>query len=104
MKLPRLDPAARIEVREATQYYLSDNPEIADDFIDRIESVLRSIARSPKRFPRIETVQTERDIRRVLLSRFPYLIIYEILDEEPYVLAVAHAHRRPNYWTNRKRE
>lgn len=104
MKLPQVDPVARIEIREATQRYLDDNPEVAADFVDRIESALRSIGRSPQRFPRIETIRTERDIRRVLLSRFPYLVIYEMLHEEPYVLAVAHAHRRPNYWADRKGE
>jgi len=102
MKLPRVDPSARIEVREATQHYLDENPEVAADFVDRIESALRSIAHSPKRFPRIETVRTEREIRRVLLSRFPYIVVYEMLDEEPYVLAIAHAHRRPNYWLERQ--
>ncbi len=104
MKLPRVDPAAGIELRESTQRYLDENPEVATDFIDRVESAFRSIARSPERFPRIEIIRTEREIRRVLLNRFPYIVVYEMLDGQPYVLAVAHAHRRPGYWLERKGE
>jgi plasmid stabilization system protein ParE len=104
VKLPRVVPAARTELREATQRYLEDNPAVAADFVERVESAFRSIARSPRRFPRIETIRTEREIRRVLLSRFPYIVVYEILNEESCVLAVAHAHRRPDYWLQRKEE
>jgi len=102
VKLPLLDPAAKIELLEATRYYLEINPELASDFVDRVESALCSIDTQPLRFARLETVTTDRDIRRVLLGRFPYLVVYELLNGEPYVLAVAHAQRRPDYWLERK--
>lgn len=101
MKLPSLDPAAKRELLEATRYYLEINPELATDFVDRIESAMRSISTQPLRFARLETVKTDRDIRRVLVGRFPYLIVYEVLNGEPYVLAIVHAQRRPNYWLER---
>ena len=103
MKLPSLDPAAKIELLEATRYYLEINPELASDFVDRVESAMCSINTQPWRFARLETVKTDREIRRVLVGRFPYLIVYEVLNGEPYVLAIAHAQRRPDYWLERKR-
>jgi plasmid stabilization system protein ParE len=104
VKLPSLDPAAKIELLEATRYYLEINPELASDFVDRVEFALDRICNHPLRFARLETVNSDRDIRRVLVGRFPYLIVYEVLNGEPYVLAIAHAHRRPNYWLVRKGE
>lgn len=90
-----------MELVDATRRYLDANPEIAEDFVDRLESAFDSIARTPRRFPRIETIRTEREIRRVLLARFPYLVVYELLGNDPYILAIAHAHRRPAYWLER---
>jgi mRNA-degrading endonuclease RelE of RelBE toxin-antitoxin system len=50
----------------------------------------------PESSPEIET-----EIRRCLLSRFPYGIIYGIDDNTVIVIAVAHLHREPNYWMDR---
>jgi plasmid stabilization system protein ParE len=102
VKQPSLDPAAKVELVEATRYYLEINPALAVDFVDRVESALNRIGAHPLRFARLETVKTDRDIRRVLIGRFPYLIVYEMLNGESYVLAIAHAQRRPNYWLERK--
>ena len=102
MNLPLLDPATKVELLEATRYYLKVSSELASDFVDRVESALHSVNNEPQRFPRLETVKTDREIRRVLLGRFPYLVVYEVLDKKPYVLAIAHARRRPEYWLGRK--
>jgi plasmid stabilization system protein ParE len=40
--------------------------------------------------------------RRVNLPVFPYYIAYFIRAEEIIIAAVAHAHRRPNYWKHRR--
>jgi len=40
-------------------------------------------------------------IRRALLPRFPYAVIFMDLGEHIRVLAVAHAKRRPGYWLGR---
>jgi len=38
------------------------------------------------------------DLRKCLLSRFPYMVIYAPLPDEVLVLAVGHQHRQPGYW------
>lgn len=40
-------------------------------------------------------------IRRALLPRFPYAVVFMDLGAEIRVLAAAHARRRPGYWLNR---
>ena len=43
------------------------------------------------------------DIRRRLISRFPYAILYSDEGEILYILAVMHLRRDPNYWKSRLR-
>nr|VFJ43173.1 MAG: ParE toxin of type II toxin-antitoxin system, parDE [Candidatus Kentron sp. FW]VFJ68965.1 MAG: ParE toxin of type II toxin-antitoxin system, parDE [Candidatus Kentron sp. FW]VFJ69712.1 MAG: ParE toxin of type II toxin-antitoxin system, parDE [Candidatus Kentron sp. FW] len=40
--------------------------------------------------------------RRVNLKMFPYYIAYIIRGDTLWILAVAHAHRRPEYWIGRE--
>jgi len=39
--------------------------------------------------------------RRCLVNRFPYAIVYQDRVDELLVIAVAHLHRKPDYWKNR---
>ena len=41
-------------------------------------------------------------VRRVLVRRFPYNVIYRHEANRIFILAVAHQRRRPGYWRNRK--
>jgi plasmid stabilization system protein ParE len=43
----------------------------------------------------------EHSVRRKVLARFPYSILYMIQQGELIILAVAHQSRRPNYWIDR---
>ena len=38
------------------------------------------------------------DVRKCLLHRFPYSLLYSIEEDHILVIAVAHQHRRPYYW------
>ena len=45
--------------------------------------------------------EIEPDIRRFLLHRFPYSLIYGIEAHTIVVIAVAHDHRVTGYWSDR---
>ena len=51
-------------------------------------------------FP-LAAVEIEPEIRRSLLARFPYALIYGMDDRTLIVIAVAHTHREPRYWVDR---
>jgi plasmid stabilization system protein ParE len=92
--------------REAEQEYLSAlawykerSPSAAFDFEDGFQSAVSAIAEAPERWP----VHLSR-CRRYVLHQFPFSIVYRILEDEVYVLAVAHGHRRPGYWRKRLRQ
>lgn len=93
---------AEAEAVEAACWYNAQSSGLGYDFLAKYEQALAGIENSPDRYPRLETLQTERDIRRCVLKRFPYYIVYENFSSETVVLAVAHASRRPNYWQNRQ--
>ena len=38
------------------------------------------------------------EIRRCLLHTFPYKILYSIEKDHIFIIAVAHQHRKPDYW------
>ena len=40
--------------------------------------------------------------RRVNLKIFRYYVAYAVREETIWVLAIAHGHRRPEFWTERK--
>ncbi len=41
-------------------------------------------------------------LRRVIVKRFPYSVIYRRGEQVIYVLAVAHHRQRPGYWKSRQ--
>ena len=38
------------------------------------------------------------DIRKCLLHKFPYKLLYSIEEDHIFIIAVAHQHRKPDYW------
>jgi toxin ParE2 len=43
-----------------------------------------------------------RTVRKKLVRRFPYSVMYSIRAEGIRILAIAHQHRRPLYWRGRQ--
>ena len=102
MKWPRIDPAASGDIDQATAYFAANAPAVEGAFASLLRNTLSQIATSPRRFSRLETNATDREIRRVILWRFNYLVIYEIEHDAPVVLAVVHASRQPDHWQSRE--
>lgn len=87
---------ARLEFEEAERYYRLQCSGLERQFREELRSALRRLRTWPLAF----TVERG-DIRRVLLRRFPYKLLYSIETDHLYVIAVAHQHRMPNYWVGR---
>ena len=101
MSAVRLSPEAVAELAEAAQWYAARRPGLEVEFLTEVERVLPLIENSPTAFPRLLDLPADLVVRRALLPRFPYAIVFMDLDAETRVLAVAHARRRPRYWLNR---
>lgn len=70
---------------------------------ERFRSEVRSAAERTARLPLAWSVERG-EIRKCLLHRFPYKLLYSIELDHILILAVAHQHRKPDYWIDRKRE
>jgi len=46
-------------------------------------------------------MQIDEGVRRVLVHRFPFAVLYSESDERLFILAVMHLRREPDYWTHR---
>jgi plasmid stabilization system protein ParE len=87
---------ATAEMRAAAGYYEEQQQGLGEEFLDEIEQGLSRVQEFPRLWPIYEA-----DYRRYLLRRFPFGIIYRV-DQEIYVIAVAHLHREPGYWYARR--
>jgi plasmid stabilization system protein ParE len=95
MKVRFLIPA-EAELADAVEWYDSQSRGLGTQFLDDLDRTIRRIVAYP-----LSSTQMEEGLRRCLLSRFPYGIIYGIDSESVIVVAVAHLHREPRYWINR---
>jgi len=103
MKL-RIHQKAHAEAVGGAAYYESQRSELGGAFLELVQDAFRQIEQHPRRFAKLETTQLEGEIRRCLLRKFPYVIIYEVRSDLIEVLAVAHASRMPDYWADRRQQ
>ena len=99
MRVEILD-AALDEASDAAAYYGLEVPGLGDDFLAELDRAIIAIGEQPETWPRLGRVR-QRIVRRFLLSRFPYSVVYLLNDDQALVVAVAHGRRRPRYWTGR---
>jgi len=97
----RLLPVADQEILDAAQWYEHQGRGLGGEFLTAVNDGLSEIEQHPQHFGRPPHFRSARDIRRLLLPRFPYAIIFEIRPRDVRVVAVAHVRRRPNYWRTR---
>ncbi len=95
---------AAIELDEAVEYYALIRPRLSRELLGRFRDCVRSIELNAENHPRLETLATDLNIRRSILKRFPYMIVFEILANEIRILAFAHTASQPNYWMQRRRD
>jgi plasmid stabilization system protein ParE len=99
----RFAPEVPDELAEAVLWYEARKQGLGSEFLDEVEATLPLIGSRPRSFPRLQAVDATLEIRRALLDRFPYALVFLVQEEEVRVLAVAHAKRRPGYWLSRVR-
>lgn len=104
MKSLRFSPESVEELADAAAWYATQRPEITEWFLEEIGMALKSAQTRPASFPRLRNLPTDLAVRRVLLSKFPYAIIFLELESDIRIIAVAHLKREPEYWLNRIEE
>ena len=90
-------PEAKDEFNEAIGYYEDCEAGLGYEFFIEVLASIQNVVNYPAAWPIMEE-----DIRRCLVNRFPYGIIYSIERDEILILAVMHLSRHPDYWRNRQ--
>lgn len=92
----RLLSEAKDELEAAVTFYESEHSGLGQDFAIEVRRLIRMIVES-----RYAGLEVRPEIRRRILRRFPYSILYTMENEDILVLAIAHQSRRPRYWHGR---
>lgn len=87
---------AQAEFDEVLRYYEHEKNGLGEAFAESVRQGLRRVLAQPASCP----IEFE-DVRRVVLKRFPYKLLYTIEIDHLHVVAVAHQHRQPEYWHSR---
>lgn len=87
---------AKQELDDATRYYEIEYRELGKRFRGEVQDAAKRIAKYPEAWP------VERnEVRKCLLHKFPYKLLYSIEPNHIFIIAVAHLHRKPDYWIER---
>ena len=91
-------PLAEQELVEATNYYEQENRELGLEYLTEVEGAVTLLSRYP-----YAGLVVQGFVRRLILPKFPYSLLYRIVEEDLIrVLAVAHHKRSPQYWIERE--
>jgi len=88
---------AEIELHVAIDYYEAIEQGLGYEFSMEVYAEIQRVVEFPFAWTELDT-----DIRRSLVHRFPYGVLYTVEKAEIYILAVMNLHQKPNYWKTRK--
>ena len=97
MGRPEFHRLADRELNEAAQYYELESTGLGSSFLREVSRCLRSIEQHPGAGAILRGA-----VRRRLLRRFPYALLYKIKPDSIRILAVMNLRRRPTYWIGRE--
>jgi plasmid stabilization system protein ParE len=92
-------PEAELELYEAAAFYEAGLSGLGCDFADEVERVVNILLEHPEL-----GAQADEDLRHFVLRRFPFSVVYAVVRQGIYIVAVAHGSRAPEYWKTRARD
>jgi hypothetical protein len=90
-------PEAEEELNKAIDYYEEIEIGLGYDFALEVHSAIKRAIEFPLAWATLEG-----DIRRSLVRRFPYGILYSSEQDGIFILGVMNLHREPGYWKHRQ--
>ncbi|KRD06366.1 hypothetical protein ASE21_19560 [Flavobacterium sp. Root901] len=84
-------PLAEKEIDESVEFYESRNKGLGKQFLIYIKSYLKVLKTNPELFE----IKREPGYREMTLVKFPFVIIYEIMESEIVIYSVFHTSKNP---------
>ena len=92
-----LTEEAREDIEDVRSWYRRRSDVLSRDFARSLRLCFHGIEQFPEQYPVVH-----RNIRRALLRRFPYMILYVPLGQASAVLGCFHVRRNPQDWQSRR--
>ena len=89
-------PEAESDIKDAYEWYEAQRKGLGEGFLLCIEEALSRASRNPEIYSVVY-----KQVRRVLIHRFPFGVFFIEGEESISVLAVLHARRNPKTWKGR---
>ena len=89
-------PIAKLELDDAIEYYELQLEGLGKRYKEEVRSSLKRISIFPIAWTLIRP-----NIRKCVMHKFPYNILYSIDKNTILIIAIAHHHRQPDYWVKR---
>jgi plasmid stabilization system protein ParE len=89
---------AEDEIREATEWLEDQSSGLGDRLLDEVERAILLIRRQPNLGSPVKGVE---GVRKMLLHRFRYVLIYRVHGEILQIISLMHTSRKPGYWIDR---
>lgn len=87
---------ARRELKDAVAFYNNAEIGLGDGFAAIIRDAVRDLLKNPHRWPVLEG-----RIRRRVVKKFRYVLLYAESGDSILIVAVMHTSRKPDYWKER---
>jgi toxin ParE1/3/4 len=86
------------DLAEAFKYYEDQLEGLGERFLGAVDSAFDAIERHPEMFAKVHG-----DVRRAVISQFPYAVFYRIEPERVVLFRVLHTARDPRAWPRQGR-
>ncbi len=92
----RYHPLFDCDVREAAAWYDQRSPGLGGAFTNIVRSTVEKVIGDPGRFALAKI-----GCRYARVLRFPYIVLFDVVDDELLVLALLHTARSDKKWRER---
>ena len=101
MRSLRVLEAAAVEAAEAAAWYEARRKGLGAEFRSEFKVALDRLREAILRGTPLPGGLGERGVKRLLMQRFPFSVVFVATGEGVTVLALAHHRRKPGYWRDR---
>ncbi|MCX2432059.1 type II toxin-antitoxin system RelE/ParE family toxin [Pedobacter sp. GR22-10] len=92
----QIKPRAILMAKAAYDWYEEQKKGLGDLFLAELSRCYTKIEKNPQYYQKIE-----KEYRHLVLNKFPYVIIFEIMEDEIIIFAIFHTARNPKLKFNR---
>jgi toxin ParE1/3/4 len=89
-------PESRDDIDDAFRHYRQISARLSEKFLRALRASIDRIVDNPELYAIVH-----RDVRAVLLRRFPYVVFYRIDEDRILIVAVQHGRRKWFVWQRR---